>query len=351
MPEYKPLILYRDTPLDEPWPITGVFGQVEGAWTPDRPHLGVDFGCASGTPVLATCYGRVTTLSVHDGSFGTYVLIDCTTANRETTEWYMLHAHLSRSNVADGDLVRPGDRLGLSGATGFVTGAHLHWQMCRNRRDFPRDISLMADPFSFPVAHANPPPPPMTQEDFFAAVCTGLGLEPTPWRLAVFEEWARMESSGALFEKARNPLATTRLSANTPLDTGFEIGFGPGNWNAVPVRVYATYTAGIVATVETLSLSYYADIRRALKDQTSYPETLDDFQTWIGSPGYAAHMVAFMLTLQADRGDGAPSTDGLTPAALNEALQKRMALTRLANNPDLPTVERAYNVLQTEGLL
>jgi murein DD-endopeptidase MepM/ murein hydrolase activator NlpD len=38
-----------------------------------------------------------------------------------------LYMHLSRIEVASGDKVRKGERLGLSGATGRVTGPHLHF--------------------------------------------------------------------------------------------------------------------------------------------------------------------------------------------------------------------------------
>ena len=40
---------------------------------------------------------------------------------------YTLSMHLSRINVRVGQHVERGDRLGLSGATGRVTGPHLHW--------------------------------------------------------------------------------------------------------------------------------------------------------------------------------------------------------------------------------
>ena len=40
---------------------------------------------------------------------------------------YSLSMHCSRIDVQEGQHVQPGDRLGLSGATGRVTGPHLHW--------------------------------------------------------------------------------------------------------------------------------------------------------------------------------------------------------------------------------
>lgn len=41
--------------------------------------------------------------------------------------------HLSEINVQPGDLLKTGERLGAVGATGRVTGPHLHWSVILNR--------------------------------------------------------------------------------------------------------------------------------------------------------------------------------------------------------------------------
>jgi hypothetical protein len=135
----------------------------------------------------------------------------------------------------------------------------------------------------------------MNETEFFTALCGKFGWEPTPWRLAVFAEWHRDE--GMPLEKTWNPLATKRLSPDTPLNLTYDNGFGPGNWNSGLVRVYATPEAGIQATYETLALSYYTNIRRSFADQKGYPEAVGEFATWVGSVKYGQELVDFMNNL------------------------------------------------------
>jgi len=82
-------------------------------------HTGLDFRAWLGTPLYAMAAGRV----VLTGSFyyaGNSVLID------HGNGLVSLSAHMSRILVEEGDMVTPGQTIGLSGATGRVTGAHLH---------------------------------------------------------------------------------------------------------------------------------------------------------------------------------------------------------------------------------
>jgi len=88
-------------------------------------HRGTDFHAPSGTPVVAANDGVVI---IAQGMFyeGNMVVID---HGQQFTTMYM---HLSKIEVKVGDRVSKGQRLGLSGATGRVTGPHLHlsvrWQ-------------------------------------------------------------------------------------------------------------------------------------------------------------------------------------------------------------------------------
>ncbi|MEW5975345.1 MAG: M23 family metallopeptidase [Acidobacteriota bacterium] len=90
---------------------------------PRSPHAGVDFKAGSGVPVVAANSGRV--VLAEDLFFsGNTVVID------HGLGLYTLYAHCSKIVVQPGHLVRTGDHIADVGATGRVTGPHLHWS-CR----------------------------------------------------------------------------------------------------------------------------------------------------------------------------------------------------------------------------
>ena len=88
-------------------------------------HYGIDYGVPTGTPVHSCAEGKV-------------VLAE----NRISTGWsvgiehlpglYSLYYHLDSLGVHEGQYVKQGERLGLSGATGLATGPHLHWEVRLN---------------------------------------------------------------------------------------------------------------------------------------------------------------------------------------------------------------------------
>jgi murein DD-endopeptidase MepM/ murein hydrolase activator NlpD len=83
-------------------------------------HKGADFRAAAGTPVHAGNSGIVV-LARPLYYEGNCVIID------HGLGLFTLSMHFSRIDVHEGQKVKTGDRLGLSGATGRVTGPHLHW--------------------------------------------------------------------------------------------------------------------------------------------------------------------------------------------------------------------------------
>ena len=84
------------------------------------PHAGVDFPAASGTPVYAAQSGKVV-LAENLYYSGNTVVID------HGFGIYTLYAHLSEIGVHAGDPVEVSVEIGKVGATGRVTGPHLHW--------------------------------------------------------------------------------------------------------------------------------------------------------------------------------------------------------------------------------
>ena len=89
------------------------------------PHTGVDFPAPTGTPVHAAQAGRVV-LAEPLFFAGNTVVLD------HGLGIYTLYGHLSQINVKVGDELLPGEILGKVGATGRVTGPHLHWGLSIN---------------------------------------------------------------------------------------------------------------------------------------------------------------------------------------------------------------------------
>lgn len=133
--EVKKDYLNRITP-DREWsgaftapadaPISDVFGsrRVFNGKT-SSPHQGLDFRVPSGTPIAAMNEGTV--LLARPLYFeGNFVVID------HGQGLLTLYLHLSEFKVKEGDRVKRGEIIGLSGGTGRATGPHLHvavrWQ-------------------------------------------------------------------------------------------------------------------------------------------------------------------------------------------------------------------------------
>ena len=125
------------------WPIAGPISGVYGSQRvlngePRAPHLGVDIAAPIGTPIHADSAGTVT-LAEHDLYFtGGTVIVD------HGYGLSSIYQHMSRLDVTVGQHVEQGDVVGAVGATGRVTGPHLHWGM--NWYDVAIDPQLLVGP-------------------------------------------------------------------------------------------------------------------------------------------------------------------------------------------------------------
>lgn len=87
-----------------------------------REHKGTDIGAPTGTPIVAAASGLVTAAG-YSSSMGNYVII--AHGDGITTRYY----HNSRLAVSAGQAVKAGQVISYSGATGWVTGPHLHFEV------------------------------------------------------------------------------------------------------------------------------------------------------------------------------------------------------------------------------
>ncbi|MGW1983698.1 M23 family metallopeptidase [Streptomyces collinus] len=121
-------------------PITGSYVstgyQASSSLWSSGSHTGIDFHAASGTSVHAVGSGTVVSTG-WGGAYGNQIVI------RMADGMYTQYGHLSSIGVSVGQKVVPGQQIGLSGATGNVTGPHLHFE-ARTTPEYGSDVDPVA---------------------------------------------------------------------------------------------------------------------------------------------------------------------------------------------------------------
>ena len=127
------------------WPVVG---PITNLVEPDHP-LGIDIGLAElpDSPIKAVADGQVIFVGGDACcSYGLYIQVE------HSDGISSLYAHLSRFDVTEGQSVRQGDVLGISGDTGRSTAEHLHFEMQRGEtRLDPLDFFSAPCPYRSPL--------------------------------------------------------------------------------------------------------------------------------------------------------------------------------------------------------
>ena len=101
-----------------------------------KRHTGMDFACPPGNPIYATGDGVVVKVAYERKGYGNHVMID------HGFGYKTRYAHMSRIDVEEGQRVRRGDCIGLSGRSGRITGPHLHYEVMY-RKDYVNPAQYM----------------------------------------------------------------------------------------------------------------------------------------------------------------------------------------------------------------
>ena len=287
--------------------ITAGYGDKGSMWAgTNGTHKGTDYAVPVGTPVTAFKDGVVSKEAL-DSGYGTAVMIEHADGHQS------IYAHLSSRSVNAGDTVKAGQRIGKSGATGNVTGPHLHFEIRRGKNNpvnpagytsgssLPGGnyISSVVAPSSSELLSTGAASNTTSmssgssvsmsssgsQAEFATSLLAGLGAPLTEGNVKALTTWMRFEGGHWKNSATYNPLNTT---LTVP---------GSTSMNSVGVKAYANWNEGLQATISTLTGSKadargYTAIVNALRSGTDANSVLDavNNSAWLSgktnNPGY-----------------------------------------------------------------
>ena len=109
--------------------VTNPFG-IPGSWKAGW-HIGVDMVGDDDKTVIAIADGVVESINAHGSSYGNHIVIKHADNKRS------LYAHLASVKVKKGQKVKRGTAIGVMGATGNASGAHLHLEIHNGAYKYP----------------------------------------------------------------------------------------------------------------------------------------------------------------------------------------------------------------------
>ena len=120
-------------------PLKGTITSKYGPRNPTDPkvskyHTGIDIAVNTGTVFIASMEGVVEEVS-SEGDYGNHVKIT-------NGDVMTLYAHCNKIYVNKGDLIKQGQEIGEVGATGNVTGPHLHFEIRKENRYVDPELIL-----------------------------------------------------------------------------------------------------------------------------------------------------------------------------------------------------------------
>lgn len=122
------------------WPARGAVTTEFGDPTPYQDHhTGIDIALRAGEPITTFMEGTVIKVENNPTASGYGIHVIVSHGNNITS----LYGHMENTKVSVGQKVKPGDVLGFEGATGHVTGVHLHFEI--------RIYDVAVDPRTFMI--------------------------------------------------------------------------------------------------------------------------------------------------------------------------------------------------------
>ncbi|KGL46342.1 hypothetical protein EP56_01765 [Listeriaceae bacterium FSL A5-0209] len=120
-------------PVDNPVITSPFSDRINPVTGQHERHKGLDFGMPAGTPIKATDDGIVvfSGMGVSGSGYGGYGNV-VHLEHSQNKEW-TLYAHMQRTAVKNGDVVKKGQVIGYVGSTGQSTGNHLHYEIRKQK--------------------------------------------------------------------------------------------------------------------------------------------------------------------------------------------------------------------------